>query len=90
MEPIYDYLAKWNKNTDSLGKMQGAYAVMAITVFLLAAIVSLVNQNLGQSILFLAFVLGLAFIGNGVVWALVRTFVIPRIQAKKPTTTRKK
>jgi len=90
MQPIYDFLAKWNKSTDSLGKMQGAYAVLAVTTFLLAAIVSLVNQNLGQSILFLAIVLGLAFIGHGVVWALVRTFVIPRIEVKKSTTTRKK
>ncbi len=90
MQPIYDFLAKWNKNIDSLGKIQGTYAVLAVTTFLVAAIVSLIHQNLGQSILFLAIVLGLAFIGNGVIWALVRTFAVPHIEKHAPKTTRKK
>ena len=90
MEPIYTYLVKWNKNTDSLQKLQGAYGTLAVFTFLVAAIVSLLDQNLGQSVLFLAFVLGLTFIGNGVIWALVRTFVIPHVEKSKTATTRKK
>lgn len=90
MEPIMTFLAKWNKGNDSLAKLQGTYAVLAIAMVLLAGLVSLINQNLGQSILFLAFVLLLTFIGNGIVWSLLRTFVVPRIKESKPSTTRKK
>lgn len=84
------FLAKWNKGNDSLAKLQGTYAVLAIAMVLLAGLVSLINQNLGQSILFLAFVLLLTFIGNGIVWSLLRTFVVPHIKESKPSTTRKK
>lgn len=90
MQPIMTYLAKWNKGNDSLAKLQSTYAVLAFAMLLLAGLVSLINQNLGQSILFLAFVLLLTFIGNGIIWSLLRTFVVPHVEASKPTTTRKK
>ena len=90
MQSLYTFLAKWNKTTDSLAKVQASYAVLAVALFLLAGIVSLMQRNLGQSILFLAIVAGLAFIANGVIWSIVRTFVVPHIEEKKPTTTRKK
>ena len=90
MQPIYEFLAKWNKTSDSLTKEQASYATLAVVTFLLAAVVSLVNQNLGQSILFLAIVLGLTFIANGVMWALVRTFAVPHIEKNAPKIPRKK
>ena len=49
---------------------------------LVAGVVGLMNANLGQSILFLAFVLAMAFIGNGVVWALLQTFVVSPLEKK--------
>ena len=90
MESLYTFLAKWNKETDSLTKTQGVYGVLALSLLVVAGLVSLIDDNLGRSILFLAFVAGLTFIANGVVWALVRTFVVPRIEKNKPTPTRKK
>lgn len=90
MDSIYTFLAKWNKNTDSLAKMQGAYGVLAVVMLLVAGLVSLFQPNLGQSLLFFVVLLGLTFIANGVMWALVRTFVIPRVEKKKPVSTRKK
>ncbi len=79
MKPVMDYLEKWNKQNDSIGKLQGAYAALAVIALIVAGIVGLVNDNLGQSILFLAFVLAMAFVGNGVVWALLQTFVVARL-----------
>lgn len=86
MKPVTDYLEKWNKQNDSIGKLQGAYAALAVIALIVAGIVGLVNDNLGQSILFLAFVLAMAFVGNGVVWALLQTFVVARLvkPAAKP------
>ena len=90
MHPIMKYLTKWNSSTDNLAKLQAAYGVLALATLLIAGLVSLIHYNLGQSILFLAIVFGLTFIGNGVVWALVRTFALPHIEKAKPTSTRKK
>lgn len=90
MQSIYTFLAKWNKNTDHLAKLQGTYGVLSVVTLLIAGLVSLIHPNLGQSILFLAVVFALTFIGNGVVWAILRTFVVPHIEKQKPVSTRKK
>lgn len=89
MKQIALYLADWHKRTDSLEKLQGTYGALAIAMLLIAGLISLINPNLGQSMLFFAIVLGLTFIGNGVVWALVRTFVIPTIEKHTPKTRKK-
>ena len=90
MQSLYDFLREWNKNTDTFAKVQAAYFSLAVVLLFLAAFISLVNQSLGQSVLFLAFVSGLTFIGNGVMWSLVRTFVVPRLEAKKKAPITKK
>ena len=90
MQPLYEFLREWNKNTDNFAKVQATYLSLAVVLVFLAAFISLINQSLGQSVLFLAFVAGLTFIGNGVIWSLVRTFVIPRLEAKKKSSSRKK
>ena len=93
MQSLYDILEQWNKTHDSLAKLQSVYGVLTVAVFLLAGVVGLVNASLGQSILFFAVLLGLTFIANGVVWALIRTFVVPRAEktpSSKPAATRKK
>lgn len=90
MQSLYTFLAQWNKTSDSLAKVQAAYGVLAIALLLIAGLVSLAQPNLGQSILFLAIVSGLAFIANGVIWSIVRTFVVPHIESKTPAPKRKK
>ena len=89
MDSIHSFLVKWNKDNDNLAKVQGVYAVLAVAMFVIAGLVSLVQPSFGQSLLFFAIVALLTFIGNGVIWALVRTFVISHIEKQKPTTTRK-
>ena len=83
MEPVRTYLKKWNTQTDSLTKIQGAYAVIAITLLLLGGLVSLVQSSLGQMIAFYAIIAGLTFVANGVIWALIKTFVVPRLEEPK-------
>lgn len=84
MELIRKQLHSWNNRHDSFTKLQHAYAVLALLVFVIAGIISLVNYQLGQSMLFIALCSLMVFIANGVVWALIRTFLIPAEQKSVP------
>lgn len=90
MQQIHDFLIEWNAKTDTLGKLQGAYGVLALASLLIAGIVGLIQYNLGQSLLFLAVVFALIFIANGVVWSIMQTFFIPRYKKPIVKITRKK
>lgn len=90
MQSVYLYLAKWNKQSDSFGKLQAVYAVLALLLFFAAGIIALINPSLGQSVAFYALVALLTFVGNGVLLAIIRTFVVPHIEANAPKPTRKK
>lgn len=90
MQSFFTYLSQWNKDTDRYSKMQYIYIILAISLLVVAGLVSLVFPNLGQSLVFLAGVSALVFVANGVIWAMVKTFVVPNIQAPKATSTRKK
>lgn len=90
MKPFQQLLDQWNTTHDSFSKLQHAYVAIAVVSFLTAGIIGLMNYRLGQSILFIAMCATLVFVGNGVVWALMRTFVVSRIATKKPAPTRKK
>lgn len=80
MNTFYTSLAEWNRSVDRFTKVQAAYGVLTVALFTIAAFISLVNQALGQAIVFYACIAGLTFIANGVVAALVNTFVTPRLQ----------
>lgn len=89
MDVVKNYLQKWNNEKDAFSKLQSAYAVLAIVLFLVAAIIGLINPNLGQSIIFFSLIAFLVFVGNAVVWALLQTFIVP-IAPKPATRPRKK
>jgi cell division protein FtsW (lipid II flippase) len=89
MQEFKKSLQAWNKRSDVFTKQQAGYVVLAVVLFLLAGIVSLINYNLGQTILFFAFIAGLTFIANGVMTAIIRTFVVPGLEAPA-TKSRKK
>lgn len=94
MQSIYAFLIDWNKNTDSFGKVQGVYVVIAAICVVLAGFISLISAPLASSVAFYALVAGLTFIGNGVILSIVKTFIVPHIQSKAPKpqkrTARKK
>lgn len=79
MQDFKKSLQTWNKSTDAFGKQQAGYVVLAVALFLLAGIISLINYNLGQTVLFFAFIAGLTFVANGVMTAIIRTFVVPAL-----------
>lgn len=91
MQQLFTYLAQWNKTRDSFAKLQAAYAALAIGLVVVAGIVGLLNSGLGRALAFYAFISLLVFIGNGVLWAIIKTFIIPVIEKNAPAPkTRKK
>lgn len=89
MKQVMNYLVKWNKRSDAFTKLQSVYLALTVAIFTLAAIMSLISPRVGQTILFFAAVSGLVFVANGVLWAVIRTFVSPAIEAKAPSARRK-
>lgn len=91
MDTLFSYIAKWSQSADAFAKVQAAYAFLAIILLIVAGFISLLDPRLGQTVGFFALISGLTLIANGVVWALVRTFVVPYLDKKYPAkSTRKK
>lgn len=86
MKSIRAFLSNWNTTYSDRTKLQHGYAVLAVISLIVAGLVSLINYNLGQSLLFIAIVVTLVFIGNGVVWALINTFIIPTVPPRSRQT----
>jgi cell division protein FtsW (lipid II flippase) len=78
MEAFKKTLAEWNNRTDTFTKTQAGYAVLAVAIFILAGIVSLFQYNLGQTLLFFSALLALTFIANGVMSAVIRTYIVSK------------
>ena len=88
MKTIRTSIAHWNKTYSDRAKLQHSYAILAMFSLIIAGIISLINYNLGQSLLFVAVVTVLVFIANGVVWALINTFIVP-LASNRPRPTKK-
>jgi len=88
MKSIRTSIAYWSKTYSDRAKLQHGYAVLAILSLIVAGIIGLINYNLGQSLLFVAIAALLVFIANGVVWALINTFVVP-LASNRPRPTKK-
>lgn len=89
MKSIRTILSHWNTTYSDRSKLQHGYAALAVVSLVVAGLVSLINYNLGQSLLFIAIITVLVFIGNGVVWALINTFVIPRNGSRESSVKKK-
>lgn len=89
MDTFKEFLVAWNKRTDAFSKVQGGYAALAVALFFLAAVVSLMNNNLGRTMLFFSLISILTFVANGVMWALYRTFVEPWLTRKNGKPSQK-
>ncbi len=87
---MYALLAKWNKTSNPFAKTQAAYVTIAVLLIFIAGISSLINPAFGQAVAFYALIAILTFVGNGVIWAIIRTFVVPHIEANTQRSGRKK
>lgn len=91
MTQLLASISTWYKGKDPFALLQAAYLVLATALLLVAALIGLMNTNAGQAIVFYAFIAALTFVGNGVLWALLKTFLLPTIEKRaKPSSSRKK
>ena len=89
IEVIQQVLATWNSRTNDKQKLQQTYVGGAISLLLAAGLVSLLNYQAGQSMLLIALVAFGMFVVNGVVWALLQSFLLRLPADTLPTTTKK-
>ncbi len=86
IEVIQQVLATWNSRTNDRQKLQQTYVAGAVSLLLAAGLVSLVNYQAGQSMLLIALIAFGMFVVNGVVWALLQSFLL-RLPADTDTDT---
>jgi tellurite resistance protein TehA-like permease len=91
-------LNSWNDSTTDRQKLQHTYIAVAVALLIVAGVLGLINQPLGQQILAIAIAAAVVFLVNAVIWALLQSFVLLRVTiTPKPvsrpaaaTTPRKK
>jgi cell division protein FtsW (lipid II flippase) len=83
MELLQSFLREWNKETNERAKLQRAYIALVAIIIIIAGLITLVNADLGHLIVTVAGLLALACFTNAVLWALLKSFVIDRITAKR-------
>lgn len=81
-------LLQWHETYDTRQKLQHGYAAAGIFLVLGAGIVGLINYDLGQRMLLGAFVCFAVFILNAIAWALLQSFVLMPLEAKRSTANK--
>lgn len=77
-------LIDWRDRTDDRQKLQTVYLLLIVASFVAAAILGLFSYHLGHKLLVVSVAAILVFAANAVVWALLQTFVIAKLPARKP------
>lgn len=86
IQNIRDLLTDWNLKHDERTKMQHAYIALGLIGFVVAGLVGLLNYDASRAILRLSF-FALAICGiNAILWALLFSFVINKMPARRPPT----
>ena len=89
IDVIQQVLATWNSRTNDKQKLQQTYVGGAISLLFAAGLVSLLNYQAGQSMLLIALVAFGIFVVNGVVWALLQSFLLRLPADALPVTAKK-
>lgn len=79
---LKDFIAAievWNSSKSERQKLQHTYLVLAVVTIFVAGFISLVNANLGHTIVLYGFAAIVIFIANGVVWNLVHSIVLSKL-----------
>lgn len=84
-ENMKTLLIDWNATTSERQKLQHAYLVIAFAVVMLAGLISLIDADLGQTVVRVALVAVIIFVANALVWSVLLSAVITKlpIKAKK-------
>lgn len=79
-ESLKSSLTTWNDTTSDRTKLQHFYIAIATTLLIIAGVIGLLNQSLGQQLLAVAIAAAGIFIVNAVAWALLQSFVLFRLR----------
>lgn len=79
-----DVLRAWNKSTPDRVKLQHVYIAIIIAVTVVAGLVSLINAQLGRQLITVAGIALVAVIANALTWALIRVYLLDRLDRKRP------
>ena len=81
-----DVLRAWNKSTPERVKLQHVYIAIIIVVTVVAGLVSLINVQLGRQLITVAGIALVAVIANALTWALIRVYLLDRLDRKRPNS----
>ena len=81
-----DVLRAWNKSTPERVKLQHVYIAIIIAVTVVAGLVSLINVQLGRQLIAVAGIALVAAIANALTWALIRVYLLDRLDRKRPSS----
>ena len=81
-----DVLRAWNKSTPERVKLQHVYIAIIIAVTVVAGLVSLINAQLGRQLITVAGIALVAVIANALTWALIRVYLLDRLDRKRPNS----
>ncbi len=75
-------LLEWFRNTTDRQKLQHAYIIIVILSVLVAGVVGLVDNSLGQDILVVTVAAGAIFLVNSLLWALFESTLLSRLSGR--------
>ena len=79
-ESLKSSLNSWNDTTTDRSKLQHFYIAIAACLLIVAGVIGLLNQSLGQQLLAIAIAAAGIFLVNAVAWALLQSFVLFRLR----------
>lgn len=74
----------WSESTNERQKMQHTYLAAVVVLIILAGLVGLVNYQLSQTVLALAFGAAALWVVNLVVWALLQSLILLPLSKNQP------
>ena len=89
-QSVKESLTRWSVETTDRQKLQHTYITTALGLLLVAGVLGLINQPLGQQVLAIAIATAAVFLINAVAWALLQSFVLLRLTIAPKTTRTEK
>lgn len=86
---IIDYLRRLYQQKRELMILEFSYALVALVTFLVSAVIALLNQPLGISLLIVPLTSLLALVVNFIIWASVRVLIEEATRSQTASETKK-
>ncbi len=83
-------LTTWNSEKNQRLKLQQAYFTIALTLAVIAGLLTLINVSLGGTILIIAALIAMTYVINGLAWLILDMIVSKKIDQASKATTRKR